>query len=125
MRIIRAPSIGTAHELVVKMVLEKGRVLDTEDDEATIEFDEVAMRVEHPDTEPMVSPHSRFSRKFMEKYAEDLLNGTAAVFEYDYHDRLYNWGTPLMAEGMNFISTRSRILPGNLRHLRSAGGQLQ
>jgi len=99
MRIIRAPSIATAHELVIKMVLEKGRVLDTEDDEATIEFDEVAMRIEHPDTEPMVSPHSRFSRKFMEKYAQDLLNGTPAVFEYDYHDRLYNWGTPLMADG--------------------------
>jgi len=99
MRIIRASSIGTAHELVVKMVLEKGRVLDTEDEEATIEFDEVAMRVDHPLTEPMVSPHSRFSRKFMEKYAHDLLNGTAAVFEYDYHDRLYNWGTPLCAEG--------------------------
>ena len=99
MRIIRAPSIATAHELVIKMVLEKGHVLDTEDDEATIEFDEVAMRIEHPDTEPMVSPHSRFSRKFMEKYAQDLLNGTAAVFEYDYHDRLYNWGTPLRADG--------------------------
>jgi thymidylate synthase len=99
MRIIRAPSIGTAHELVVKMVLEKGQVLDTEDNEATIEFDEVALRIEHPDTEPMVSTHSRFSRKFMEKYAQDLLNGTAAVFEYDYHDRLYNWGGPLKAEG--------------------------
>jgi thymidylate synthase len=99
MRIIRAPSIGTAHELVVKMVLEKGWVLDTEDNEATIEFDEVAVRVEQPDSEPMVSPHSRFSRKFMDKYAQDLLHGTAAVFEYDYHNRLYNWGTQLKAEG--------------------------
>ena len=98
MRIIRAPSIGTAHELVVKMILEKGWVLNTEDREATIEFDEIAVRIEHPDTEPMVSPHSRFSRKFMEKYAHDLLFGTSAVFEYDYHDRLYNWGTPLMVE---------------------------
>ena len=99
MRIIRAPSIGTAHDLVVKMVLEKGWVLNTEDREATIEFDEIAMRIEHPDTDPMVSPHSRFSRKFVEQYAHDLLFGTSAVFEYDYHDRLYNWGTPLAAEG--------------------------
>jgi thymidylate synthase len=99
MRIIRAPSIGTAHELVVKMVLEKGWVLATEDREATIEFDEIAMRVEHPYTEPMVSPHSRFSRKFMDQYAHDLLEGTAAVFEYDYHDRLFNWGPPLLGEG--------------------------
>jgi thymidylate synthase len=99
MRIIRAPSVGTAHELVVKMVLEKGRVLETEDDEATIEFDELAVRIEHPLAEPMVSPHSRFSRNFMEKYAADLLNGTPAVFEYDYHDRLFNWGAPLEAGG--------------------------
>ncbi len=97
MRIIRAPSIGIAHELVVKMVLEKGRVLDTEDGEATVEFDEIAVRVENPLTEPMVSPHSRFSRKFMEKYADDLLNGTPAVFEYDYHDRLFNWGDRLFS----------------------------
>ncbi|HON81594.1 MAG TPA: thymidylate synthase [Methanoregulaceae archaeon] len=95
MRIIRAPSIGIAHELVVKMVLEKGRVLDTEDGEATVEFDEIAVRVENPLAEPMVSPHSRFSRKFMEKYADDLLNGTSAVFEYDYHDRIFNWGERL------------------------------
>jgi len=95
MRIIRAPSLGTAHELVVKMVLEKGWVLTTEDEEATVEFDEVAIRVENPATEPMVSSHSRFSRKFMDKYAEDLLNGTSSVFEYDYHDRLFNWGDQL------------------------------
>lgn len=99
MRIIRAPSVGTAHELVVKMVLEKGWTLETEDGEATIEYDELAVRIAHPLAEPMVSPHSRFSRNFMEKYAADLLNGTPAVFEYDYHDRLYNWGTPLEAEG--------------------------
>jgi thymidylate synthase len=99
MRILRAPSLGTAHELVVKMVLEKGRVLDTEDKEATIEFDEIGIRVERPFTEPMVSSHSRFSRKFMDKYAEDLLNGTPAAFEYDYHDRLFNWGDQLQADG--------------------------
>jgi thymidylate synthase len=38
MRLIRAPAIGRAHEQVVKMILEKGWVLQTEDDEATIEF---------------------------------------------------------------------------------------
>lgn len=99
MRILRAPCLGTAHELVVKMVLEKGRVLDTEDKEATIEFDEIGIRVENPLAEPMVSPRSRFSRKFMEKYAEDLLKGTVSEFEYDYHDRLFNWGDRLKGEG--------------------------
>jgi len=99
MRILRAPSLGTAHELAVKVVLEKGRALETENKEATVECDEIGIRVEKPLTEPMVSRHSRFSRKFMEKYAEDLLTGTPANFEYDYHDRLFNWGENLQAEG--------------------------
>ncbi len=38
MRIIRAPSIGRAHELVIKMILEKGWILQTEDAEATVEY---------------------------------------------------------------------------------------
>jgi thymidylate synthase len=125
MRIIRAPSIGTAHELVVKMVLEKGRVLDTEDGEATVEYDEIAVRVENPLTEPMVSPHSRFSRKFMQKYAEDLLNGTSAVFEYDYHNRLFNWGDrlcsaeggPLHIDQINYIVRKLASSPVSRRAL--------
>ena len=99
MRIIKAPSIGRAHELVVKMILEKGWVLDTEDGEATVEFDEVAMKIDNPVSEPRVSPHSRFQERFMEKYAEDLIMGSGSVFEYDYHGRLFDWGERLSEEG--------------------------
>ena len=52
MRIIKAPSIGRAHELVVKMILEKVWVLDTEDGEATVEFDEVALKIDNPASAP-------------------------------------------------------------------------
>src|SRR5512136_3410778 len=99
MRIIRAPSIGNAHELVIKMILEKGWPLRTEDAEATIEFEEIAMQVDTPLAEPMVSPHSRFQQKFVEQYAKDLLNGSHASFEYDYHGRLFDWGERLVADG--------------------------
>jgi thymidylate synthase len=99
MRLIRAPSIGTAHEQVVKMILEKGWVLRTEDDEATIEFEEVAMQVDTPLAEPRVSPHSRFQQRFVEQYARDLLQGSNASFEYDYHGRLFDWGEGLTSQG--------------------------
>jgi thymidylate synthase len=99
MRIIAAPSLGRAHELAVKMVLEKGWTLVTENNEATIEFEEMGIRVETPFTEPMASPSSRFQRRFLEKYAEDLLNGSAAQFEYDYHSRLFDWGQGLVRSG--------------------------
>ena len=99
MRVIRAPAIGRAHELVVKMILEKGRVLQTEDGEATVEFEEVALQVDTPLAGPMVSPHSRFQQKFVEQYATDLLHGSHASFEYDYHSRLFDWGERLSVEG--------------------------
>jgi thymidylate synthase len=99
MRVIRAPSIGRAHEQVVRMILEKGWVLNTEDAEATVEFEEIALQVDTPLAEPMVSPHSRFQQKFVEQYAKDLLHGSHASFEYDYHGRLFDLGERLMADG--------------------------
>lgn len=99
MRVIRAPSIGRAHELVVKMILEKGSVLQTEDEEATVEFEEVSLQIDTPLAEPAVSPHSRFQQKFVEQYARDLLLGSHASFEYDYHGRLFDWGEQLVANG--------------------------
>jgi len=98
MRIIKAPTLASAHEQVVRMILEKGWILETEDGEATVEFEEVAMRVEKPDSHPMVSPHSRFQQRFMEQYARDLIKGSDSIFEYDYHDRLFNWGNGLLRE---------------------------
>ena len=95
MRMIRAPSIGRAHELVVKMILEKGWTLRTEDAEATVEFEEVAMQVDTPLAAPMTSPHSRFQLRFVEQYARDLIEGSKASFEYDYHGRLFDWGERL------------------------------
>ena len=99
MRVIRAPSIGRVHELVIKMILEKGWVLQTEDAEATVEFEEVALQVDTPLAEPSVSPHSRFQQRFVEQYARDLLQGSDAAFEYDYHGRLFDWGERLVSEG--------------------------
>ena len=99
MRVIRAPSIGRAHEQVIRMILEKGRVLNTEDEEATVEFEEVALQVDTPLAEPLVSPHSRFQQRFVEQYAQDLLHGSHANFEYDYHGRLFDWGERLTIDG--------------------------
>ncbi len=117
MRIIRAPTLARAHELVVKMVLEKGQVLDTEDDEATVEFEETCITVANPFAEPMVSPASRFQLRFMEHYARDLINGSGADFEYDYHGRLFDWGERLSTgEDMVHIDQIAYII----RKLRDA-----
>jgi Thymidylate synthase len=99
MHSIRAPNLARAHELVVKTILEKGWVLETEDKEATIESEEIAIRVDRPLTLPMASAHSRFQQRFLLKYAEDLISGTASDFEYDYHSRLFDWGERLSSGG--------------------------
>jgi thymidylate synthase len=99
MRVIRAPSIGRAHEQVIQMILEKGWVLNTEDNEATVEYEEIAIQVDTPLAYPMVSQYSRFQQKFVEQYAKDLLNGSHASFEYDYHGRLFDWGEKLSVDG--------------------------
>ena len=99
MRIIRAPTLARAHELAVRTVLEKGWVLETENDEATIECEELALDVESPLSAPMASPASRFQQRFLDAYATNLLHGSDAEFEYDYHRRLFDWGEQLSAGG--------------------------
>ena len=122
MRVIRAPSIGKAHEQVVKMILEKGWILRTEDDEATVEFEEVALQVDTPLAGPLVSPHSRFQQKFVEQYATDLLHGSHSSFEYDYHGRLFDWGERLCVDGapvhinqIDYIAEKLRQSPVSRR----------
>jgi len=99
MKIIRAASLGRAHELIIKHILERGRERRTENGEETLETDEIALRVESPLTEPMASGQSRFKRAFLDCYAEDLINGSESVFEYDYHSRLFDWGQGLTLNG--------------------------
>ncbi|MDV0442629.1 thymidylate synthase [Methanorbis furvi] len=98
MKVIRAPSLGRAHELVVRYILQEGYFLRTENGEDTIETDEVCLRVETPLDSPMASTCSRFREAFLESYAHNLLFGSDAVFEYDYHGRLFDWGCGLSDE---------------------------
>ncbi|MEN6517917.1 MAG: thymidylate synthase [Methanospirillum sp.] len=100
MRTFRAPSIGAAHEWAVRTVLEKGYPVTTENGEATIECEPIALELRAPLAEPMASPASRFQRRFLEQYAKDLLEGSDSVFEYDYHSRLFGWGEGLVREGV-------------------------
>ena len=57
------------------------------------------MQVDTPLAEPAVSVHSRFQQRFVDQYAHDLLHGSKAAFEYDYHGRLFDWGERLVADG--------------------------
>jgi Thymidylate synthase len=115
MKIIRAASLGRAHELIIKHILEKGRERRTENGEETLETDEIALRVEDPLAEPMASAQSRFRRAFLESYADNLISGSDAVFEYDYHSRLFDWGQGLTLNGAEIHANQIRYIIEKLR----------
>lgn len=115
MKIIRAASLGRAHELIIKHILEKGRERRTENGEETLETDEIALRVENPLTDPMASAHSRFKKAFLDCYADDLINGSDAVFEYDYHSRLFDWGQGLTLNGADIHADQIRYIIEKLK----------
>lgn len=99
MKLLRAPDLARAHELVIRYILEKGTLLTTENGEETVETDEVCLSVDTPLALPMVSPSSRFKEAFLEEYARNLIEGSDSVFEYDYHGRLFDWGCGLSLNG--------------------------
>jgi len=70
----------------------------------------------------MASPHSRFQQKFLDQYARDLLQGSHASFEYDYHGRLFDWGERLVSDGqpvhidqIKYITEKLRSSPNSRR----------
>ncbi len=99
MRTFRGPHLAAAHEWAVRTVLEKGYLVTTENGEETVECEPLAIELRDPLVEPMASPASRFQRRFLEQYATDLIEGSDAIFEYDYHSRLFGWGDGLASEG--------------------------
>lgn len=99
MKLIRTPTLSRAHELVVRYILEKGNYLKTENGEETMETDEICICVDTPLESPMVSSASRFKEAFLKEYADNLIHGSDAVFEYDYHGRLFDWGCGLEFNG--------------------------
>jgi thymidylate synthase len=90
MYLIRAPSLGKAHELLLGKILKNGEYVVTEDGEETIELGEpLNVHVADPFAPYMISPFNKFGKKAMQQYVDDLLSGTDNEFVYTYHERLF------------------------------------
>jgi len=84
--------LGNAHELVLKTILQHGKLLFTEDGEKTIELPEPSnIHIKNPFADYMISSYNMFGEKAMDKYVTDLLNGCSSDFAYTYHDRLFDY----------------------------------
>lgn len=115
MKLIRAPTLSRAHELIIKYILEKGYHVTTENGEETVETDEICLSVDTPLESPMVSERSRFKESFLAEYAKNLICGSDAVFEYDYHGRLFDWGCGLKEEGVDIHQDQIKYIIEKLK----------
>lgn len=89
MPFIKAPNLANGHYRIVKTIYEKGGPVITENGEWTLELNETSViHLKNPLEEPMVHERSRFQRKFLDKYAENVIFGSDSKFEYDYNGRL-------------------------------------
>jgi len=91
MRIIRAHCTGVAHELAVKMVMDKGYPITTEDGEKTIEFEPITIVVDDPLSEPRLSSKYEFGQRAADQYAQNIVFGSENTFVYDYWTRLHKY----------------------------------
>lgn len=91
MRLIKASSSGSAHELAVKMVMKYGDPITTEEGEETKECDEICIEINEPLSEPRISKKSGFGPMACNEYAHQLIYGGKGGFDYDYHERLFEY----------------------------------
>lgn len=91
MKLIHTYCIGHAHELIVKEIYNKGYERITTKGEKTLEIDGSCIVIDNPFTEPMVSERAPFGKLFAEQYADQILNGTKADFDYTYHDLMFDY----------------------------------
>ena len=91
MKMIHTYCIGKAHELIVKEIYSKGYERITTKGEKTLEIDGSCIVIDNPFTEPMVSDKAAFGRMFAEQYADQILHGTKADFDYTYHNLLFDY----------------------------------
>lgn len=91
MKMIHTYCIGKAHELIVKEIYSKGYERITTKGEKTLEIDGSCIVIDNPFTEPMVSDKAAFGRMFAERYADQILHGTKADFDYTYHDLMFDY----------------------------------
>jgi len=89
--LISAPTLSTAHEKIIKYIVEKGYYSFTEDKEHTVETDTIAVYVDTPFRLPRISEFAPQQEMAAKEYARQLIEGSANEFDYTYHGQLFEW----------------------------------
>lgn len=110
MKLIHTYCIGHAHELIVKEIYNKGYERITTKGEKTLEIDGSCIVIDNPFTEPMVSERAPFGKLFAEQYADQILNGTKADFDYTYHNLLFRYEYDLNGPACNIFNQVAYVI---------------
>lgn len=113
MKVFKCVTIADAFERSVREILNNGYPRMTENGEYTLEVPELAFEIADPFLEPRVSKLSPHSRLYMDEYSRQVLEGTNGNFDYDYHERLFKWGSnrvcTLLQGGNSFLTAETSI----------------
>lgn len=89
---VEAEHIADAHKKALKLIIEEGEVVVTEDKQETLELSEpLGIIVRSPLDEPMVHPNNPLSRRALNDYIPQLLTPVNNGFAYTYGSRLMNY----------------------------------
>jgi thymidylate synthase len=91
MKLIEAPTLATAHERIIKYILEKGYYQLTEDKEHTVETDCISIFIDTPFRPERISKYAPQKEMAAKEYARQLIEGSNNKFDYHYHDQLFKW----------------------------------
>lgn len=91
MKLIEAPTLATAHERIIRYILESGYYQYTEDKEHTIETDCITAYIDTPFRPDRISKYAPQQEMAAKEYARQLIEGSSNKFDYTYHDQLFKW----------------------------------
>lgn len=105
--------IATAYEDVVRHIWNRGEIIITEDGATTREVRDIKIVVLEPHKGNRLSTSSPLQLLATKQYSKDLRFGCKNEFEYDYHERLFNYN------GVNQIEYIKNKLKSNITSRRS------
>ena len=91
MKLIEAPTLATAHERIIKYILESGYYQYSEDKEHTVETDCITAYIDTPFRPDRISKYAPQQEMAAKEYARQLIEGSSNKFDYTYHDQLFKW----------------------------------
>lgn len=90
---IEASTLASAHEKTIKYILEHGYYVLTEDKEHTVECPPITIFVDTPFRPERISKYAPQQEMSVKEYTKQLIEGGKNIFDYNYHDQLFEWST--------------------------------